>query len=146
MENVVNKITYSEKNEPLNSFYPEIQPYKTEFLKVSDIHNLYVEQSGNPKGRPCHLSSTAAQVAEQILIIVVFLIPTTIELFYLINVAQANQHPLQNSKKTQRGILSVILKKSELILEFLIGLFLAAAGDRHWLWLMPKLILKKSKV
>lgn len=52
MENVVNKITYSEKNERLNSFYPEIQPYKTEFLKVSDIHTLYVEQSGNPKGRP----------------------------------------------------------------------------------------------
>lgn len=33
-------------------FYPEIKPYKTEFLKVSDIHTLYVEQCGNPKGKP----------------------------------------------------------------------------------------------
>jgi proline iminopeptidase len=45
-------IIYSEKNETLNSFYPEIEPYKTEFLKVSEIHNIYVEQSGNPQGRP----------------------------------------------------------------------------------------------
>ncbi|AGH94707.1 prolyl aminopeptidase [Pseudobdellovibrio exovorus] len=33
-------------------FYPEIEAYKTEFLKVSDLHTLYVEQCGNPKGRP----------------------------------------------------------------------------------------------
>jgi len=34
------------------SFYPEIQPYKTEMLKVSDLHTLYVEQCGNPHGLP----------------------------------------------------------------------------------------------
>lgn len=33
-------------------FYPEIAPFKTEFLKVSELHTLYVEQCGNPKGRP----------------------------------------------------------------------------------------------
>lgn len=38
--------------ENLINFYPEIQPYKTEFLKVSDIHTLHIEQCGNPKGRP----------------------------------------------------------------------------------------------
>ncbi|MGZ3691480.1 MAG: prolyl aminopeptidase [Pseudobdellovibrio sp.] len=38
--------------ESLRNFYPEIQPYKTEFLKVSEIHTLHVEQCGNPKGRP----------------------------------------------------------------------------------------------
>lgn len=38
--------------ENLTSFYPEIQPDKTEFLKVSDIHTLYIEQCGNPKGYP----------------------------------------------------------------------------------------------
>ncbi len=32
--------------------YPEIEPYHTEMLPVSDIHTLYVEQSGNPEGRP----------------------------------------------------------------------------------------------
>jgi proline iminopeptidase len=38
--------------ENLRNFYPEIEAFKTEFLKVSDIHTLYVEQCGNPKGRP----------------------------------------------------------------------------------------------
>lgn len=34
------------------SFYPEIEAYKTEMLKVSDLHTLYVEQVGNPEGIP----------------------------------------------------------------------------------------------
>lgn len=38
--------------ESLKNFFPEITPYKTEFLKVSNIHTLYVEQCGNPNGRP----------------------------------------------------------------------------------------------
>ncbi len=48
MENLI----YSASNEKLNQFYPEIEPYQTEFFKVSDLHTLYVEQSGNPNGRP----------------------------------------------------------------------------------------------
>ncbi|MCR9204472.1 MAG: prolyl aminopeptidase [Halobacteriovoraceae bacterium] len=32
--------------------YPEIEPYHTDLLPVSDIHTLYVEQAGNPEGRP----------------------------------------------------------------------------------------------
>ncbi len=32
--------------------FPTIQPYHTEFVKVSELHSLYVEQSGNPKGVP----------------------------------------------------------------------------------------------
>lgn len=35
----------------INNYFPEISPYHTEFLKVSDIHNIYLEQCGNPKGR-----------------------------------------------------------------------------------------------
>jgi proline iminopeptidase len=38
--------------ENLRNFYPEITPFKTEFLKVSDLHTIYVEQCGNPNGRP----------------------------------------------------------------------------------------------
>ncbi|MEM7195775.1 MAG: prolyl aminopeptidase [Pseudomonadota bacterium] len=34
------------------SFYPEIEPYDTGFLKVSDDHTIYYEQSGNPQGKP----------------------------------------------------------------------------------------------
>jgi proline iminopeptidase len=32
--------------------WPEIEPYKTDYLKVSDIHEIYYELSGNPKGKP----------------------------------------------------------------------------------------------
>ena len=32
--------------------WPEIEPYYTDYLKVSDIHELYYELSGNPKGKP----------------------------------------------------------------------------------------------
>jgi len=32
--------------------YPEIEPYDTGFLKVSNIHNVYYEQCGNPNGNP----------------------------------------------------------------------------------------------
>ena len=36
----------------LRSLYPEILPYKTGKLKVSDLHTLYYEECGNPKGAP----------------------------------------------------------------------------------------------
>ena len=32
--------------------YPEIEPFKTEQLKASPLHDIYVEQSGNPDGQP----------------------------------------------------------------------------------------------
>ncbi len=32
--------------------YPAITPYKTHFLQVSDVHTLYVEESGNANGFP----------------------------------------------------------------------------------------------
>ena len=34
------------------SFFPEITPYKTEMFKTTELHNLYIEQSGNPEGMP----------------------------------------------------------------------------------------------
>jgi proline iminopeptidase len=32
--------------------YPAITPYESGFIRVSPIHELYWEQSGNPKGKP----------------------------------------------------------------------------------------------
>ena len=32
--------------------YPEIEPFNSGLLKVSDIHSIYFEEVGNPKGRP----------------------------------------------------------------------------------------------
>jgi proline iminopeptidase len=37
---------------PRRSFYPEIEPYRTDRLRVSEVHELYFEESGNPKGKP----------------------------------------------------------------------------------------------
>ncbi|MFL5353575.1 prolyl aminopeptidase [Archangium sp.] len=36
----------------LRSLYPPIEPYRTGRLRVSDIHELYFEESGNPDGKP----------------------------------------------------------------------------------------------
>jgi proline iminopeptidase len=34
------------------TFYPPIEPYNHGFLQVSDVHRIYFEESGNPKGKP----------------------------------------------------------------------------------------------
>jgi proline iminopeptidase len=36
----------------LRTFYPPIEPYETGMLSVSDGHEIYYEQSGNPNGKP----------------------------------------------------------------------------------------------
>ena len=36
----------------MSSLYPKIKPYNTFQLKVSDLHEIFVEESGNPKGKP----------------------------------------------------------------------------------------------
>jgi len=36
----------------LRKLYPPIQPYMTSTLQVSELHNLYYEQCGNPNGNP----------------------------------------------------------------------------------------------
>ncbi len=40
------------KKDPQSWLYPLIEPYRTGTLKVSDVHTLYWEESGNPKGKP----------------------------------------------------------------------------------------------
>jgi proline iminopeptidase len=50
-------ITFSgctERKNPNNEtdLWPEIEPFETGYLKVSDIHEIYYELSGNPKGIP----------------------------------------------------------------------------------------------
>ncbi|XP_074659200.1 putative proline iminopeptidase [Tubulanus polymorphus] len=39
-------------NMTLRQIYPAIEAYDTGFLKVSDLHNIYYEQTGNPSGKP----------------------------------------------------------------------------------------------
>jgi proline iminopeptidase len=40
------------EHDPLHWRYPAIEPYRTGFLKVSDRHTIYFEESGNPNGKP----------------------------------------------------------------------------------------------
>ena len=39
-------------NQERRELYPEIEPYDTGTLKVSDLHTLHYEQCGNPDGKP----------------------------------------------------------------------------------------------
>jgi proline iminopeptidase len=32
--------------------YPPVEPFRTGFLRVSDVHEIYFEESGNPDGKP----------------------------------------------------------------------------------------------
>ena len=36
----------------LRSLYPEIEPYRTGLLKVSNLHEIYYEECGSPRGKP----------------------------------------------------------------------------------------------
>jgi len=36
----------------LRGLYPHIEPFRTGFLRVSDVHEIYFEESGNPDGKP----------------------------------------------------------------------------------------------
>ncbi|KAH9496888.1 hypothetical protein Btru_010084 [Bulinus truncatus] len=45
------KMSVVEKRE-YRSMYPQIEPFDTGFLKVSEIHTIYYEQSGNEAGKP----------------------------------------------------------------------------------------------
>jgi proline iminopeptidase len=36
----------------MREFYPEIEAYKSGHLKVSDLHEIYFEEVGNPQGKP----------------------------------------------------------------------------------------------
>ena len=43
---------FSIDKDPHSWLYPEIEPYQSGFLDVSDGHSVYYEQSGNPLGKP----------------------------------------------------------------------------------------------
>src|SRR5438309_7602787 len=45
-------MTPSKQASPRRALYPEIEPYRTGRLRVSDVHELYFEESGNPNGKP----------------------------------------------------------------------------------------------
>lgn len=44
-------IACAQKMEPV-SLWPPVEPHETGYLRVSEIHSLYYEISGNPQGKP----------------------------------------------------------------------------------------------
>jgi proline iminopeptidase len=40
------------ENRPALELYPPIEPYNTGFLRVSDLHEIYYEESGARDGKP----------------------------------------------------------------------------------------------
>lgn len=36
----------------MRDLYPEIEPFNSGMMKVSDIHTIYFEEAGNPDGEP----------------------------------------------------------------------------------------------
>ena len=38
--------------EDLRTLYPPVKPNRTGYLRVSDLHEIYYEESGNPDGKP----------------------------------------------------------------------------------------------
>jgi len=43
---------YPTESEIMKTLYDPIEPYQHGMLKVSDIHDIYYEQCGNPNGQP----------------------------------------------------------------------------------------------
>jgi proline iminopeptidase len=48
----VSSFTLRVRMAPRRTFYPEIEPYNSGFLQVSDEHWIHYEESGNPAGKP----------------------------------------------------------------------------------------------
>src|SRR6202000_2340775 len=42
----------SPRSAPRRELYPALAPYRHGYLRVSDIHEIYYEESGNPAGKP----------------------------------------------------------------------------------------------
>jgi proline iminopeptidase len=40
------------RSSPDRVLYPPIEPYNVGYLRVSDLHEMYYEESGNPRGKP----------------------------------------------------------------------------------------------
>src|SRR5215813_11446217 len=48
----VERYCVSVADSPPHTLYPEIEPYRSGMLPVSDLHEIYFEESGNPRGKP----------------------------------------------------------------------------------------------
>jgi proline iminopeptidase len=46
------RLSIATMKDPVSWLYPPIEPYHTDRLRVSSVHELYFEQSGKPDGKP----------------------------------------------------------------------------------------------
>ena len=84
--------------------FPDIRPYKTQFIAVTAPHQLYVEESGNPDGIPV-LFVHGGPGGGTSIPIAVFLIRKNTALFYLISAALGDSQPHACSMTTTPAAL-----------------------------------------
>ena len=46
------RVRESVMKDPVSWLYPPLEPYNTGRLRVSPVHEIYFEESGNPSGKP----------------------------------------------------------------------------------------------
>lgn len=73
--------------------YPDIHPYHEFQLQVSDLHSLYVEESGNPKGIPVVFIHGGPGAVQRLLTAASSIRKNTAS-FYSINAAVVGQRPI----------------------------------------------------
>lgn len=69
----------------MHSLYPSIKPYAQHELKVSELHTLYLEETGNPEGLPVVVLHPGPGASTGDGYLRRFLIRNIIELYFLIN-------------------------------------------------------------
>ena len=79
--------------------YPEINPYKESFIKGDDTHEIFVEESGNPEGRPILFLHGGPGGGTGVLNKGDFLIQAIIELYYLTREVAEKANPLGETLK-----------------------------------------------
>jgi hypothetical protein len=47
-----NTSNLSQHNDARRELYPALEPFRHGYLRVSDIHEIYYEECGNPAGKP----------------------------------------------------------------------------------------------
>ena len=88
----------------MNKLYPPIEPYNEFFLKVSKLHTIFVEESGNPEGKPVIFLHGGPGGGSEPIYRQYFDPQKWRELLFLIREVVEKAYPMQNLKKIPHGI------------------------------------------
>jgi proline iminopeptidase len=49
---MLSAVAFSENANLIRTLYPPVDAYRSNMLKVSELHTIHYEEYGNPKGKP----------------------------------------------------------------------------------------------